>query len=119
MTMRVPAFSRPREPAGSVTALAVDPEDTKTLYAAINEAGQFALYISKDWGAHWQRTEGLGAGAQKIYLDPRSPQKDRTLYVVGNNSVNIARAASGCRLRRRRAWPGFLMFRPDSPRMAS
>ena len=45
--------------AGIVTALAVDPDDSQTLYAAIGEAGKFALYISKDWGAHWQRTEGL------------------------------------------------------------
>ncbi|MGA2607335.1 MAG: hypothetical protein ABSH01_07750 [Terriglobia bacterium] len=78
--------------AGIVTALAVDPEDSKTLYAVIGEAGKSALYISKDWGAHWQRTEGLVAGPPKIYVDPRSPQKDRTLYVVGNNSVNIRRA---------------------------
>ena len=77
--------------AGIVTALAVDPEDTKTLYATIGETRQSALYISKDWGAHWQRTEGLIAGPRKIYVDPHSPQKDRTLYVVGNNSVSIRR----------------------------
>ncbi|MDR3674624.1 MAG: hypothetical protein P4N24_03990, partial [Acidobacteriota bacterium] len=72
-------------------ALAVDPEDTKTLYATIGEARQSALYISVDWGAHWKRTERLIAGPRKIFVDPRSPQKDRTLYVVGNNSVSIRR----------------------------
>lgn len=78
--------------AGIVTALAVDPEDSKTLYAVIGEPKQSGLYISKDWGAHWQRTEGLAAGSRKIFVDPRPPQNDRTVYVVGNNSISIRRA---------------------------
>jgi len=77
---------------GTVTALAVDPEDSKTLYATVDETGKSALQISKDWGAHWQRTEGLIAGPRKIVIDPHSPQNDRTVYVVGNNSVSIRRA---------------------------
>ena len=79
-------------PAGPVTALAVDPADSKILYAAIGGAGKCVLYVSSDWGGHWQRSADLTAGGRKIYVDPRSPPADRTLYVVGTNSVSIRKA---------------------------
>ena len=75
--------------AGMVSAFAVDPADPRTLYAAIGEAEKFDLQVSNDRGAHWQRTEGLVGRPQRIYIDPRSPQRDRTLYVVERNSVSI------------------------------
>ncbi|MBZ5542509.1 MAG: bifunctional hydroxymethylpyrimidine kinase/phosphomethylpyrimidine kinase [Acidobacteriia bacterium] len=78
--------------SGAVTALAVDPADSKKLYAVIGEAGSSALYLSNDWGAHWQRAASLPEGAGKIYIDPRSPATDRTLYVLGGNSVSIRKA---------------------------
>src|SRR5439155_22762474 len=79
-------------PAGPVRALAVDPADSKILYAAIGGAGTCALYASSDWGGHWQRSADLAAGGRKIYVDPRSPQADRTLYVIGTNSVSTRKA---------------------------
>jgi hypothetical protein len=79
-------------PSGAVTALTIDPTDSKKLYAAILEAGGTALYLSDDWGAHWKRVAGLVAGARKMYIVPRSPASDRTLYVVGVNSVSIRKA---------------------------
>jgi photosystem II stability/assembly factor-like uncharacterized protein len=79
-------------PAGPVTALAVDPADSKTLYAAMGGAPRAALYISKDAGAHWERSANLDAGGRKIYVDPRSPRDSRNLYVIGRNSVSIRKA---------------------------
>ncbi|PYU96686.1 MAG: hypothetical protein DMG25_01155, partial [Acidobacteria bacterium] len=84
-------------PAGPVTALAVDPADSKKLYAAIGGAaiggpGRCALYASSDWGGHWQRSADLAAGGRQIYVDSRSPLADRTLYVIGTNSVSIRKA---------------------------
>jgi photosystem II stability/assembly factor-like uncharacterized protein len=79
-------------PSGAVTALAVDPADSKKLYATIVEASGSALYLSDDWGAHWQRAASLDGGARKIYIDPRSPASDRTLYVLGGNSVSLRKA---------------------------
>jgi len=73
--------------AGTVTALAIDPEDSKTLYAAVSEAEGSSLHISTDWGASWQHSATLGGTSRRIYVDPRSPRADRTLYVVENNSV--------------------------------
>jgi len=83
-------------PAGPVRALAVDPADSKTLYAAMGGAavggGSCALYASSDWGGHWQRSADLAAGGRKIYVDPRSPPSNRTLYVIGTNSVTSRKA---------------------------
>jgi photosystem II stability/assembly factor-like uncharacterized protein len=82
-------------PAGRVTALAVDPGDSKVLYASVRSGGSAALDVSKDGGAHWQRSTSLDAGGvtgHRIYIDPHSPPTDRTLYVIGANSVRVRKA---------------------------
>jgi hypothetical protein len=70
-----------------VTALAVDPDDSNTLYAAIASGEDAALYISSDRGQSWWRSADLPDGGAKIYVDPRSPAQDRTLTVAGRRSV--------------------------------
>jgi photosystem II stability/assembly factor-like uncharacterized protein len=76
-------------PSGRVDALAVDPADSRKLYAAISERRSVGLYTSTDRGAHWQRAADLPAGGRKIFIDPHSPPSDRTLYVLGENSVAV------------------------------
>ncbi|MCD6404469.1 MAG: hypothetical protein J7M19_01425 [Planctomycetes bacterium] len=73
----------------SVVALAVDPVDSKTLYAAIECDGDARLYTSGDRGKTWKRGAVLPAGAMRIYIDPDSPESDRTIYVVGANSLAV------------------------------
>jgi photosystem II stability/assembly factor-like uncharacterized protein len=99
-----PTVETTHGPAEPVSALAVDPGDSKTLYAAIGRGMDTALYISKDWGAKWERSVSLAppqaAGGRAvpgqfkpaIYIDPRSPQSDRTIYVIGANAVSVRRA---------------------------
>lgn len=72
-------------PASRITALAVDPEDSRTLYAAMDSA----LHLSADWGATWSRITALPDGARQIYIDPRSPREQRTIYVIGSRSVAV------------------------------
>lgn len=79
---------------GAVGGLAIDPAESKELYAVISDAGSSALYLSNDRGAHWQRDANLPAGAGKIYIDPRSPATDRTLYVLGSNSVSVRKSGA-------------------------
>ncbi len=81
-----------RGSSGVVTALAVDPADSKKLYAAIVEASGPALYFSDDRGANWQRAASLEGGARNIYIDSRSPASDRTVCVVGGNFVSTRKA---------------------------
>lgn len=85
-----------------VTALAVDPSDSKTLYAVMADYhGPGALHVSKDWGRTWRKLAdlagaGLAAGdahgtrgnqGRKIYIEPRS----HDVYVIGANSVGVYR----------------------------
>jgi hypothetical protein len=87
-----PIVLTPQGPAGRVLALAVDPADSQKLYATIRDAGGVGLYISHDRGAHWQGTASLPGGGRKILVDPHSPTSDRTLYVLGENSVAVRKA---------------------------
>ena len=88
-----PVYLAPHEPAGRVLALAVDPDDSQKLYATIQEGGSVGLYFSGDRGAQWHRVgeRELRGGGQKILIDPHSPTSDRTLYILGDNSVTVRR----------------------------
>ena len=67
-----------------MSAFAVDPEDSDTLYAVMPPD----LQISRDAGKHW-KTLVTKAGAQTIYVDPRSPRGNRTLYLVTGDSTGV------------------------------
>ena len=86
-----PVYLAHQEPAGRVLALAVDPDDSRKLYATIREKDGVGLYFSGDRGAQWQRlTEReLRGGGRKILIDPHSPAADRTLYILGDDSVTV------------------------------
>jgi len=72
-----------------MTALAVDPADSKTLYAAITGNRAAALYVSSDGGGNWRREAALPGAARRIYVDAGSPAKDRTIYVAAVNTVLV------------------------------
>ncbi len=78
----------------SIIALAVDPADSKTLYAAVERDSKVGFAISRDHGVTWKRTETLPDGAMKIYVDPDSPPDDRTVYVVANRSSSVLTGGS-------------------------
>ena len=86
-----PEYLTSEGPAGRVEALAVDPADSDKLFATIAGGRGIALYTSVDRGTHWQRSADLPGGGRKIYIDPHSSPTDRTLYVMGENSVAIRR----------------------------
>jgi photosystem II stability/assembly factor-like uncharacterized protein len=88
-----PVLETAEGPAPRVTALAVDPANSRTLYAALGQGDKSALYTSEDWGATWQRSAEVPASRRSvIYVDPYSPVADRTLYVIGMNSVSMRKA---------------------------
>jgi photosystem II stability/assembly factor-like uncharacterized protein len=72
-----------------LTALAVDPADARTLYAAFRAGRRTTLKVSTDWGETWTPAGTLQDGARAIYVDPRSPRGNRTLYVAGDTSVAV------------------------------
>jgi len=75
--------------SGQILALAVDPTDSKTLFAAFRENGAVALKVSTNQGASWTAAATLDDGARAIYVDPHSPHGNRTLYVAGNTKLAV------------------------------
>lgn len=76
--------------AGEMHAMAIDPADSKMLYAIISAGGQMRLSKSSDWGKTWIEIRALTDGGRcRLYIDPNSPKDDRTLYVVGEKSVSV------------------------------
>ena len=82
------SFVGPEKP-GVVTALAVDPEDSKILYAARQRGGTHSVSISKDAGKTWEAASSILDAGLRIYPDPRSPSNDRTVYVLGKSFVSV------------------------------
>lgn len=73
----------------NVIALAVDPENSAKLYAAIQVSEVSAFYVSDDGGIHWNKEKELEAGAKNIYVVPGSPKEDRTVYIAGKQSITV------------------------------
>ena len=72
-----------------VNALAVDPDDSNSLFAAISVGGKSGLYHSQDGAKSWQILASLPTAAGKIYIDPFSPRSKRKLFVALANSVAV------------------------------
>jgi len=71
-------------PAGSLTTVAVAPEDPDTAWAAVFEAG---IYVTRDGGATWQRT--LRAPSPRgVVADPGEPG---TVYAAGGDGLYVSR----------------------------
>lgn len=70
-----------------VEAFAVDPANSKKLYAAISLNERSAFYTSDDGGVNWRKERELAGQTKNIYIHPASPGNDRTLYVCGKNSI--------------------------------
>ncbi len=74
---------------GTMEALAVDPGDSRVLYAVIRQNRAARLYLSNDRGKSWMDSAALDGGGRSVYIDPSSPREDRTVYVIGDNSVAV------------------------------
>ena len=82
------------DPLGNITALAIDPMDSRTLYAAATQNRQPALFTSRDFGKTWSREASLPETARHIWIDPRSPQQSRTLYIACVKSLQHEKEAA-------------------------
>ncbi len=73
----------------NVLALAVDPENSMNLHAAISIDNILGYYFSDDQGGHWTREKDLENGVKNIFIDPSSPKENRTLFITGKNSITV------------------------------
>jgi photosystem II stability/assembly factor-like uncharacterized protein len=74
-------------PRAAVTALAIDPEDSRALYAAVGSE----LWSSSDGGAAWKPSATLAGKISAIWIDPHSPKDNRTIFAAGPNAIYIRR----------------------------
>jgi photosystem II stability/assembly factor-like uncharacterized protein len=75
------------QPSGEVTAMAIDPANSRSHYLALGTA----LWTSNDGGATWQKSADLGGRVRQIWIEPRSLRGDRTLYAAGPDALYIRR----------------------------
>jgi photosystem II stability/assembly factor-like uncharacterized protein len=76
-------------PLGTVAALAIDPANSKVLYAAAGDKTHAGLFVSRDWGESWTKQEDLPETPRRIWIDPHSPADSRTLYFGGPHLVSV------------------------------
>jgi photosystem II stability/assembly factor-like uncharacterized protein len=76
-------------PLGSITAMAIDPSDSKTYYVAAGDRkkGTSALFVSRDGGQSWKREGDLPGLADKLWVYPNSPAAARTLLIAGSHFI--------------------------------
>lgn len=72
-----------------VLALAVDPENSVKLHAAISINNITGYYSSDDQGETWSLVKELENGTKNIFIVPSSPKENRTLYIAGKNSITV------------------------------
>jgi photosystem II stability/assembly factor-like uncharacterized protein len=75
----------------NVLAFAVDPSDSKNLYAAISIDKELGFFFSNDQGEHWTKEKTLEDGAKKIFVVPSSSAKQRAIYIAGKNTITVKR----------------------------
>lgn len=81
------------DPLGTIAALAIDPSNSKVLYAAGGK-GHAELFVSQDWGSNWKSLATLPETPRRIWIDARSARDSRTLYIAGQHFFTIETAAS-------------------------
>jgi photosystem II stability/assembly factor-like uncharacterized protein len=74
-------------PTPQMTALAVDPSNSKILYASVSEGQNFTVRRSVDDGKTWTTEATLPARGLQIAIDPKSSPSDRDVYVVTPDGV--------------------------------
>ncbi|MBS1856316.1 MAG: hypothetical protein JST11_13195 [Acidobacteria bacterium] len=74
-------------PPADVAAFAIDPADSKSLYAAVGKT----LWSSSDTGGTWHAIADLTAPVSAIWIDATSPAGDRAIYAAGPDAIYIRR----------------------------
>ncbi len=77
------------DPLGQITALAVDPSDSKLLYASAVHSEQAALFVSRDRGESWNRRTIIPETAKRMWVDSKSPIAERRLYLGSAHAVAL------------------------------
>lgn len=72
---------------GQITALAIDPENSRILYAAATRNDHGSLVLSRDGGVTWNVLRPLPKAPLHLWLDPGTPTAARDIYVAAANGI--------------------------------
>lgn len=78
------------DPLGPMASLAVDPSDSKILYAVAGADESPALFVSRDFGKTWQKQVSLPNRARNIWVDPQSSPQSRKIFLANAHAVTIS-----------------------------
>src|SRR6185312_12208519 len=81
------------DPLGTIAALAIDPENSKILYAAAGDNTHASLFVSQDAGETWIKREELPETPRRIWIDPGSSAESRSVYVGGPKFLAVKDSA--------------------------
>lgn len=83
------------DPLGSISAMAIDAEDSKVFYVATGNRrkGAFASFVSHDAGESWTKLGDLPDLATKLWVNPHSAAKERTIFFAGPHLLSARRGA--------------------------
>jgi photosystem II stability/assembly factor-like uncharacterized protein len=76
-------------PVGEIVAFAIDPADSRTLFAGAVKEHKSALFISRDGGENWEKAHDLPTASQRVWIDPHSDKNNRDIYVGASSGVAV------------------------------
>ncbi len=74
-------------PIGTITALAIDPADSRALYAAAIREGRSEIVLSRKGGRSWRSLQPLKETPLRLWIDPRSARGQRDVYVATSAGI--------------------------------
>jgi photosystem II stability/assembly factor-like uncharacterized protein len=77
------------DPLGSISSLAIDPDNHRTVFVTASRNKSSALFISRDSGNTWQELNPLPEAAKWMWIDPRSNRDSRTLLIGGSHFLVV------------------------------
>ena len=83
----------PSDPLGELYAMAIDPDNSKTLFVAAGQKEKPALFASRDSGSSWQRQVDLPGGVRRIWVGSNSASGERTIFVGTASSLAVVQGA--------------------------
>ena len=77
----------PPDPLQTISAMAIDPSDSRILYVAAGGKNDPGVFISRDYGKTWSKQIELPDRPLHIWVDPRSNARLRTLHLASSKAI--------------------------------
>lgn len=75
------------DPLQTISAMAIDPSDSRILYVAAGGKNDPGVFISRDYGKTWSKQIELPDRPLHIWVDPRSNARLRTLHLASSKAI--------------------------------